>query len=157
MIRKSAIVWDLTDTLIKMQHKGILERGLKQIAEMNNAMIHPDYMAHGEFRFLTADSENKGRRNILVFYDFRDRKPNLRTKKFISKSLYFLTKGTSSWSEREKPINMKHAFDLDIPYRIICGIDKKEDSHNMVMNIIGDLINNENMHNSPERRPKHGY
>lgn len=157
MIRKSCIVWDLTETLRTMQEKGILERGLKQIADMNTAMSHPDYMAYGEFRFLTADSENKGRRNILAFYDFKDRKPNLKTKKFISKSLYFITKGTSAWSEREKPINMKHVFDLDIPYRIICGIDKKEDSHQSVMNIIGDLINNANMHNSPERRPKQGY
>lgn len=141
MIKKSCIVWDLTDTLIKMQHRGILERGLKQIADMNTAMSHPDYMAYGEFRFLTAESNTKGRRNILVFYDARDRKPNIKTKKFISKSLYFITKGTAAWSEREKPINLKHAFDLDIPYRIICGIDKKENSHDHVVQIIGDLIN----------------
>ena len=155
MIRKSAIVWDLTDTLKKMQEKGILERGLKQIADMNNAMMHPDYLAYGEFRFLAADSNSRGRRNILVFYDFKDRKPNLKTKKFITKSLYFLTKGTNSWNEREKPVNLKHAFDLDIPYRIICGIDKREDAHTQVMNIIGDLINNAHMHNSPKTKPSY--
>lgn len=128
MIGKSCIMWSFTDVLEKNYKIGLLQNVLHRIQTINLVTTDPKnpYRVYGEFSIMEVE-DGDDIRYALVFTDFKDSKPRVRTMRHIKKWVFQITMGTISRSQLGISPGKEDSYNLGFPFRIINNLEKNTD------------------------------
>lgn len=140
-IPKGCIIYDFTEELERLSKLGTLQGTIERIKRVNIMMAEPDspFDADGKFTFIEIPDNGKTKYG-LIFWDLKDRKLRRKTMKDVKQWIWNFVKGAGSSRRNGKVVDMKTAWDLPIPYRIISGLDQFEDPGLQVQKVAEALI-----------------